>query len=77
MQVRLVTTIESIIDIGPANTDNFETARREIFNRYNEALDQDGEQSQYIQAVQAIQSGCVVYDTIRSQTVRSSFEEVK
>lgn len=77
MQVRLTTTVETIIDIDPENTESFDTARREIFDRYNEALAQDDKQSQYIQAVQAIHSNCVVFDTVRAQTVRSTFEEVK
>jgi hypothetical protein len=77
MQVRLTTTISTIIDIDPENTTAFETAKREIFGTYTDALDTDANQEQSIEAVQALQSGSVVYDRIVGTEVTHSFEEVK
>jgi prefoldin subunit 5 len=71
MQVRLTTTIETIIDLGPGVT--VEEARKEIFERYNE----DEELEELIENVQARHSNAVVYDEIRATSVTHSFEEVK
>lgn len=76
MQVRLTTTISTVIELAPGVT--LEEARKEIFARYNEDLDADADQEQYIDSVQALQSGAVVFDDkIVGTEVTHSFEEVK
>jgi hypothetical protein len=77
MQVRLTTTISTIIDIDPENTTEFATAKAEIFGTYNTNLGIDARQEQSIEAVQALQSGSVIYDRIVGTEVTHSFEEVK
>lgn len=77
MQVRLITTIETIIDVDPKNDATLEEARREILGRLHEAIDQDSEQEQYVEAVQCLHTGCVVFDQVRTQTVTHSFSKVE
>lgn len=76
MQVRLITTVETIIDTEDHNP-SFEEAKREIFGRLQEAVAQDTEQEQYVEAVQCLHTSCVVFDTVRTQNVSHPFEEVK
>lgn len=77
MQVRLTTTISTIIEIDPENTDEFETAKREIYTKYVEATEQDAEQDQFIEAVKQLQYGAAHLDTVIATEVTHSFEEVK
>lgn len=77
MKVRLITTIETVIDIDPGNTTELRTARAEIFGRLEEAVEQDGKQDQCVEAVKSLHSGCVVYDQIRSQSVWHAFIKVE
>lgn len=74
MRVRLTTTISLVVEVNPENTSDFETAKREILGRYGEALDQDAEQEQYIEAVQALQTGAVVHDSVIANEVAHRFE---
>lgn len=77
MQVRLTTTISTIIEVDPENTESFETARGEIFGNYGNALDQDAEQDQFIEAVQQLQADAAHLDKVVATEVTHSFEEVK
>lgn len=77
MQVRLTTTISTIIEIDPENTTEFATAKAEIFVKYNEALDQDADQDQFVEAVKGIQASAVHHDKVIGTEVTHSFEEVK
>ena len=70
MQVKLSTTITTIIDIG--NTP-IEEARREIFNRYNEKIEED----LAVDDIQAAQSDSVVFDTIVGTEVSHEFGGVE
>jgi hypothetical protein len=74
MQVRLTTIVETIIDIDPENTENFSTAKGEIYvNNYleNEELDNIADD------IKSAHQDAVIYDTVRAQSVTHSFEEVK
>ncbi|MBO6279374.1 MAG: hypothetical protein J6N20_18440 [Pseudomonas sp.] len=74
MQVKLITIIETIIDIDPENTCNFETAKGEIYINHlleNEELDNVADD------VKSAHSDAVVFDTVRAQSVTHLFEEVK
>lgn len=74
MQVRLITTVETIIDIDPENTDNFQTAKSEIFdNNFQELEDLDDAADD----IKSAHQSAVHFDHIRTQTVSHSFEEVK
>lgn len=73
MQVRLITTVETIIEIDPESTDDFETAKREIFNR----LKKCAEEEDVAEEVKSAHSDSVVFDSICTQSVTHSFEEVK
>lgn len=75
MQVRLITTIATIVEVSEGVT--LEEAKKEIFGRYNEALDTDADQEQCVDAVQSLQNGAVVFDTVIATEVTHSFEEVK
>lgn len=75
MQVRLITTITTIVELTHASS--FEEARAEIFNTYGDALDTDANQEQCIEAVQELQSGSVCFDSVVGTEVKHSFEEVK
>lgn len=77
MQVRLTTTISTIIEVDPENTTEFATARAEIFKTYNDAIDQDAEQDQFVEAVKGLQAGAVHFDKVIGTEVTHSFEEVK
>ena len=77
MQVRLTTTISTIIEVAPENTESFETARAQIFGAYGDALDLDADQEQVIEAIQQLQAGSGCLDTIIATQVTHSFEEVK
>lgn len=74
MQVKLITTVETIIDIDPENTEDFETAKREIFGNFNDQCDEEDDACGDIKSAH---SAAVVFDTIRAQSVTTSFEEVK
>jgi hypothetical protein len=73
MQVRLTTTVETIIDIDPNNNPTFEEARREISGRLAESEEAEA----YTDGIQSCQSNAVVFDNVRTQTTSHSFEEVK
>ena len=74
MQVRLITTVETIIDIDQENTDKFEAAKAEIFdNTFHEFPDFD----EITEEVKSAHIAAVVYDKVRSQSVTHTFEEVK
>ena len=77
MQVKLITIIETVIEIDPENDPTFEEAKREIFGSLQEAIERDGNQDQYVEAVQCLHTGAVVYDKVLTATVTHSFEEVK
>jgi hypothetical protein len=68
MQVRLTTTVETIIDIDPENNPTFEETRREIYGRLAESEEAEA----YTDG-----SNAVVFDSVRMQTTTHSFEEVK
>lgn len=72
MQVRLTTTISTIIDIYPENKASFEEARQEIFGRLNE-FDQDD----IAEDIKSAHAEATVFDHVRAQSVTHSFEEVK
>lgn len=72
MQVRLITTVETIIDVDPENTVNFETAKAEIYGRLGECDEEDISES-----IKSAHAEAVVFDNIRAQSVTHSFEEVK
>jgi hypothetical protein len=73
MQVRLTTTIETIIDIDPENSPSYEEAKGEIFGRFNDQSDSEDT----CEDIKAAHSNAVVYDQVRTQSVVSTFEEVK
>lgn len=72
MQVKLITTIESIVDIDPENSEVFETVKREIYGRFLEDSHDD-----IAEEVLSAHQSSVIFDTVRTQTVTHSFEEVK
>jgi hypothetical protein len=76
MQVKLTTTVETVIDIDVENPEwenNFEQAKREIFGRFNDQSDSEDT----CEGIKAAHSNAVVYDHVRTQSVVSTFEEVK
>lgn len=73
MQVKICTVIETIVEIDPENTDDFECAKREIFNRYVKSEDHP----KGVEETRAAQASAVVHDTILRSRVRHSFTEVK
>ena len=72
MQVKLITTIETIIEINPENTDDFEIAKREIFHNYIET-----QEDTVADDLKDAHQSAVIYDTVIAQSVTHSFEEVK
>jgi hypothetical protein len=72
MQVRLTTTISTLIEVTSGAS--FEEARAEIFSRYGDKLDGDNYE---IEDIQSSQANCASFDTIVGTEVRHSFEEVK
>lgn len=72
MQVRLKTVVETIIDIDPENNASFEEARQEIFGRLSEF-----DQNDIAEDIKSAHSEATVFDSIRTQSVTHSFEEVK
>lgn len=70
MQVKLSTTITTIIDIG--NTP-IEEARREIFLRYNEKV----EEELSVEDIQAAQADSVVFDTVVGTEVSHEFGSIE
>lgn len=74
MQVRLTTTVTTIIDLEESGA-SFEEARREIFHRFNEETDLDD--SECTDEIKSAHAKAVVFDTVRLQSVEHSFEEVK
>jgi hypothetical protein len=77
MQVRLTTTISTIINVDPANTTQFEVAKREIFGCYKKVLCTDAEQEQIIEAVKFMQVSACFADEVIGTEVTHTFEEVK
>lgn len=74
MQVRLITTVETTIEINPENTVNFETAKGEIF--VNNLLENE-ELDNIADDIKSAHQDAVVYDSVRAHSVSHSFEEVK
>lgn len=73
MQVKLITIIETIIDASE-HSPSYEEAKKEIYTgRFFERDDLDNVADDVKQA--HVES--VVYDSVRSQSVTHSFEEVK
>lgn len=79
MQVKLITTIETIIEVGREIGEDFniEEVKREIFGKYAEAVDQDAEQGQFIEGVKNLQASAVHHDILMGTVTSHSFEEVK
>ena len=79
MQVKLITTIETIIEVGREIGEDFniEEVKREIFGKYAEAVDQDAEQDQFIEGVKNLQASAVHHDILMGTVTSHSFEEVK
>lgn len=72
MQVRLTTTISTIIELTSGAS--LEEARKEIFDRYTTKLDSDNYE---VEDLQASQASSVCFDTLIATEVTHSFEEVK
>jgi hypothetical protein len=72
MQVRLTTTVSTIIDLSEHGA-NIKEARREIFTRFNENIAEEDP----TEDLKAAHSSAVVFDQIVGTEVTHSFEEVK
>jgi hypothetical protein len=73
MQVKLTTVVETIIDVDPENTEEFDTAKAEIFvNSFISKHDEDS-----LEDIKAEHSEAVVFDHVRCQTVTHSFTKVE
>ena len=77
MQVKLVTTIETFIEVDPENTQDFETAKRKIFGSLQESIERDEKQDQFIEAVKRLHYGAVTCDEVTGYEVRHSFKKVE
>lgn len=72
MQVKLITVIETIIDCEPEHQATYKQTKDEIFGRFLEGYEED-----FSESISSAHSGAVIFDTVRTQTVTHSFEEVK
>lgn len=71
MRVKLETTIITHINLSPGVT--LEEARREIFIRFNESIEEDDP----VEGIKAAHSNAVCLDEIVGTEVTHSFEEMK
>ena len=72
MQVKLITTVETVIEVDREFKGSFEDTQQEIFNNFlatTEDTDTDD--------IKDAQHCAAVLDTVINQTVTHSFEEVK
>lgn len=76
MRVKLTTTITSFIEVSAENTDQIEVARKEIFGRYNQLIEEDEENGLYIEGVKVLQRNAVVHDTVVATEVSHEFGAV-
>lgn len=72
MQVKLVTTIETIIEVDPENTEDFETAKSEIFNNFNESFEDE-----HVEDVTSAHQSAVIFDKVIGHEVHHSFQKVE
>lgn len=71
MQVRLTTTISTVVDITSGAC--FEEAKKEIFGNYQNFTEDDD----LAEDIKYQQSSAVIHDTVIASEVTHSFEEVK
>lgn len=71
MRVKLETTIITHIQLLPGVT--LEEARREIFNRFNESIEEDDP----VEDIKSAHSRAVCFDQVIGTEVTHSFEKVK
>lgn len=73
MQVKLITTVESIIDIDPENGTSYEEAKAEILGRLS-GIDED---DTFTEDTKSAHHDSVQFDKIRAQSVTHSFTKVE
>lgn len=73
MQVKLITTVETIIDIDPENSTSYEEAKAEILGH----LSGTDEDEAFTEDTKNAHHDAVQFDHVRTQSVTHSFEEVK
>lgn len=73
MQVKLITTIETIIDCDPEHRATYKQTKDEIFGRFIGYTEDDD----LAEDIKGQHSAAAVFDTVRAQSVTHSFEEVK
>lgn len=72
MQVKLVTTIETIIEVDPENTQDFETAKCEIFNNFLENFEEE-----HVEDVTSAHQSAVIFDKVIAHSVEHAFKKVE
>lgn len=72
MQVKLVTTIETIIDCDPEHQATFEETKREIFGRFLESFEED-----QCESITSSHQSAVIFDKVIAHATTHSFVKVE